>query len=619
MIILFLAITANSCRKIFFKSNNKPFEFKDLEEYTDEEIEGNSLDKVTKKRRISPLLEEGDSNKKVIDEILKGEDASYKLEELEISSDNIKYVMCKALFDLNDSVSFTLLPKLIELYQRKVDRSKDRIFCDILLGILETSQLGDSKKLEKIIISFIEKMKLEDIMNLCKSAVNYEFLNLFKLVINKRRFYSIRKKFLELGYLESIEKGKAEVLSVILETEHRQLLLKMLFNNRKNGLIISVKQDHINIAKVLLDFGIKINHRDKSGKTALIYAIASKNRDMTAFLLTKGADVNARVGWNFPLIHAVSSQDIEVIKLLLENKASVNFENRNKITPLMKATKKADIDVLELLLKAGADINYRNSLGKTVLMYALGSKGKEILNFFIKNGADINAKDNEGKSVLMHTLLDKNTLIAEELIEKGADINARDNQGKTILMYALRNWKRSTFKYILDRIIDINARDNEGKTALMHAVILDELHKLRILLEKGACVGFADKHGETALILASKLKNKYILQELTNSQRVQFENSNNIKILFNDSFQSVKEFIEIQIQLSGEVNVVDRHNCSLLILATIKGSKQLVEILIRKGADVNHRDDFGNTAFSYAVVNDNKEIMELLSKNGAKI
>lgn len=584
VMFLILAILINSCIVISFKLNSKPLEFMDTEKRVDITIEDYFSESASKRCKISTILEQKNTNKKLIDNILRKKDIYYQLGELEISNNDVNYVMHKALFDSENPIIYSLLTKLIELYQIKSKNSKGRIFSDSLVGVLEYYLPDEINHLEDTIIFFIDKMKLTDIVNLCELAVNYEFINLFEFIIKGKRFYKVREKFLEIGYLESIKKVKIKLLLNILRTEFRYLILSTTFHNSKNGLIISVEEGHINVAEILLNFGIRIDYRDKSGKTALIHATILRNRDMVTFLLSRGADINIKVANNSSLMYAISNQDIEMVKLLLENKADVDFENSNRITPLIKATKKWNIDILKLLLETGIDINFKNSSGVTPLMCISNLQNKKEIDFFI---------------------------------EKSANFDARDNKGKTVLMYALKIKKKNIFKYLLDKVIDINARDDEGKTALMHAVSLKKIFAIQVLLEKGTCLGFVDKYGLTALMLGFKSKNNRIIKKLNDAKKLKSKSDTNI--IFNESGKSVKEVIERQISLGRDVNISDRYNCSLIILATIKGSKQLVEQLIRNGANVNHRDNFGNTAFFYALVNDNKEIIELLSRNGAGI
>jgi ankyrin repeat protein len=57
-----------------------------------------------------------------------------------------------------------------------------------------------------------------------------------------------------------------------------------------------------------------------------------------------------------------------------------------------------NIEIVKLLLDAGADVNYRNANFKTVLMFAQVDR---IVKMLVDAGADVNAKNKKGDSLLM--------------------------------------------------------------------------------------------------------------------------------------------------------------------------------------------------------------------------
>lgn len=604
--LILVTVLNNSCGRRFSKILDKP--------RCIESEEDASLKRVSKKPKLS--IEES-ASRRIIDKILSGEDVIWKLEELNILDDDIEYVMAKALANLGNNLIFCLLDKLIKLHRIKFRCARDEMVCNILIRVLNNLRLGD---LEFVIIFLVDRLKLKYINKLCGLVTKYEFVNLFDFMIKRERFSDLREIFLETLYLKSIINNKAALLSIILSMEGSKKLLKSTFDNNKNGLILAVEQGHINIVKTLLNFGIKIKHRDKSTKSALVYAVISRNRDIVAILLSKGADINVKTLTSCLLIYAISNFDIGMVKLLIENKININVENKRQITPLIYAVKKGRIDIVELLLESGIDINCRNSLGKTPLMYALlSNNSSNILEFLIDSGADINAKDKEGKSVLMNAIILKKFLLIAKLVKAGANVNASDNNGKTVLMYSLVICNTAIFGDIFSRVVDINAKDNDGNTALIHAIQSKSLYTVEMLLKRTPFYGFVNIHGETILIIASKLEDKSIFTELCSSKML---NINNTDVFFSESdesYVSVEEITKRQLTSIENINAVDKYGYSTLILATIKGSKKLVSNLIKMGSNINHMDNFGNTALFYALASENIEIAKLLLKNGALV
>ncbi len=58
------------------------------------------------------------------------------------------------------------------------------------------------------------------------------------------------------------------------------------------------------------------------------------------------------------------------------------------------------LEVIKLLLDNKADVNAKDSTGKTALHVAAASGNLEIVQFLIDNKADVNAKDADGQTPL---------------------------------------------------------------------------------------------------------------------------------------------------------------------------------------------------------------------------
>jgi ankyrin repeat protein len=91
-------------------------------------------------------------------------------------------------------------------------------------------------------------------------------------------------------------------------------------------------------------------------------------------LIDKKADVNAKTSiyaGSSPLFQASKYGHAEVVKLLIENGANVNYKSSGNVTALWEASWLGHADVVRLLLDKGADVNtkvtsYMNVKGKGV-------------------------------------------------------------------------------------------------------------------------------------------------------------------------------------------------------------------------------------------------------------
>jgi ankyrin repeat protein len=105
-----------------------------------------------------------------------------------------------------------------------------------------------------------------------------------------------------------------------------------------------------------------------SGESALMLAAIKGKLDWVKALVKKGAPVNS-AGWS-PLHYACSGPDNGVAAWLLSQGADINARSPNGSTPLMMSSRYGAIDLPATLLKAGADVNVRNEQGLSAADFA---------------------------------------------------------------------------------------------------------------------------------------------------------------------------------------------------------------------------------------------------------
>lgn len=111
-------------------------------------------------------------------------------------------------------------------------------------------------------------------------------------------------------------------------------------NTGSSPLILACRFGHLNVVRVLLNNGAKIEEpKTPKGRTPLMVACAY-------------------------------SSGITIIKLLVEKGANINATANDKSTPLMLAARMAKADVVEYLVSKGADVNAKDASGLTALDYA---------------------------------------------------------------------------------------------------------------------------------------------------------------------------------------------------------------------------------------------------------
>jgi ankyrin repeat protein len=216
-------------------------------------------------------------------------------------------------------------------------------------------------------------------------------------------------------------------------------------------LLAALGEDHIEVAKLLLERGANIDARETTGMTILLKALSQPHpnlADIVKFLLKHGADVNAQDDTlRSPLHLAEYSGELEVAQMLVEHGADVNFGDDDGQTPLhilLDSRINDEGDVLNhalLLLKHGAEVNRRDNKKQTSLLLAIGGDLFKLAGILLEHGADANAENTNGNTPL-HILLkrqiyDKTDLVValnnRRLRQRDTEVNIRSMENENPL------------------------------------------------------------------------------------------------------------------------------------------------------------------------------------------
>ena len=122
------------------------------------------------------------------------------------------------------------------------------------------------------------------------------------------------------------------------------------------------------------------------------YAVKDNTLDIVKILLDKGADPKEKVNHGLtPLMIATQGGKYDTAKLLIEHGANIdNHENLFGNVPLHLAISFGHIRILRLIIENHASIDFKALDGATALTYAVNYREKEMAEILIKSGANVN-------------------------------------------------------------------------------------------------------------------------------------------------------------------------------------------------------------------------------------
>lgn len=224
---------------------------------------------------------------------------------------------------------------------------------------------------------------------------------------------------------------KSIVLTLVLLSFQINALSKYnvdLYNAIQNG-------DQSKVLE-LIQNGADVNEAFQDGQTPLIYAISCRDYD----LVYKNQDSTK--------LNDDTKKRIEIIKMLLNNKANVNATGWYGETALTYAARYGYKDITQLLIKSGANLNMIDGFcdGRTALIAAIDGDNsfdtddpkneiiqKEIVQILIKNKANVNLTSENYNPPLIRAAIRGKKEIVQMLIKAGANVNFKDKYGSTAL------------------------------------------------------------------------------------------------------------------------------------------------------------------------------------------
>jgi len=318
-----------------------------------------------------------------------------------------------------------------------------------------------------------------------------------------------------------------------------------------------------------------LEFKDKSGRTALLWAVEGGSETLLQQLLSKGADVRAKdYHGKTALLYAAENGRDTIVQLLLDRDVDIEVKDNDGKTALLHAAETGTETVTQLLLDQGAAIEVQERDGRTSLSYAAEHGNKHIVQLLLAQNANVAAEDNIGKTPFLwimairedygHTrpyisplaatkelngnlalsdyqtrlmlleqqnkkrmmlaesentarfegTLDDRVNIIQLMLAKDAKLNAKKSDGKTALICAVQQGWDPVVQLLLDEGADIEAKDNHGKTALLYAADNGRDIIVQLLLSKDADIEVKDNYGKTALLYAAENGRNTIVQLL---------------------------------------------------------------------------------------------------------
>ncbi|KAM4531161.1 protein TANC2 isoform 1-T1 [Odontesthes bonariensis] len=321
--------------------------------------------------------------------------------------------------------------------------------------------------------------------------------------------------------------GHLDILTML--SQHRAKVGHVDSSGR-SALVLAAQRGHLEVLRFLLkctDWSCtsccsqRGASRNQAVQQALIAAASMGQAEMVSYLLDlpeedeegeQRPEINIYDSlWGETALTAAAGHGrLSVSRLLLDQGAATEQNNRQGVTPLFSAVRRGHWQVVELLLNHGVDVNRVDQQGRTALMTAASEGHMTSAQLLLDHEASLDQTDREGLTALSWACLKGQLALVRELVERGAATTHADRSGRTPLDLAAFCGDPEVVQYLVDHGASVEHVDCSGMRPLDRAVGCRNTSAVIALLKKGAKIGpatwaMATSKPDILMVLLSKM------------------------------------------------------------------------------------------------------------------
>lgn len=293
-------------------------------------------------------------------------------------------------------------------------------------------------------------------------------------------------------------------------------------SNSETALHLATKQDNIKVVRQLLEKKCNVNSLNDSNESALLIATCNGFKDIVKLLLENGGDINlADNTGHSPFFMACLYKQMSTIEIFLSNASTdINKQTDTGETPLISAVHYGDIDIVKLLLENKCDVDKHGCDGPSALHIAVIQNKTDMVLWLLENNGDVNVCDCDHQSPLHLATYLGYKHIVNLLIKYKCDVNLCDYEHRTALHIATWENRADIVKILIDSSIDQYIFDNKQQSAFHIAALLGYGNIVQVFLNHNYDVNHRDGNNYTALHLACWKGHEKIVSALLKTKRI---------------------------------------------------------------------------------------------------
>ena len=394
-----------------------------------------------------------------------------------------------------------------------------------------------------------------------------------------------------------------------------------------------------------------IEGRDLDGNhPALLATMSGDAKGLQIFFeYSEGREVNLDIPnmqGEYPLHSASRAGDKSLVKLLLEQGAKINRENKYHETALYLAAEnhkavsptvhsqksegegegnveeEDDISLIKLLVEHGANIDAKDSKGLTPIMIAAVRGHIKVVKYLRDQGANLSESDLKDQNIL-HILAKHNRHEMIPILLKGRPggwieklVNQPNQKENTPLHIAAAKGGVQTVIELLkeEYSADVDIQNWDKRTPCHLAAMAGHTEVLQLLLQRDHNAIFdKDDDDNTLLHLAAMNKHSETVKLLiSEGALVHKRNHKEWTPLDSAAVAGCWRSCKLLLDNNSPLEPEDRSNRTPLHMAAMNGHCSVVRLLLKEGASLGKENREGYNALELAIAAGHRQVVEVL-------
>jgi ankyrin repeat protein len=452
------------------------------------------------------------------------------------------------------------------------------------------------------------------------------------------------------SYIELLPEKDSYLLIRKLLDDHPELLSPQL-------LFHAVINCQIDVVILLLHRGVNVNAIDQNGCTALHYCARDKAKNLTQFLLQKGAKQVADKQGETPFQIALKNSEMEILSIFLENyDADYNLESIKQIITNQKFPEKIRFGAYLYLITRGeltdlqqlanfVDLKYRDSKGNNAILIAIRSGRIGVLPWLLSAGLSLDVSNDAKEGPVLMAIAANRREVLDLLLKStyskgyGLSLNVTDEDGLEPVLKAVACGSFEVLEDLLKEkkdcgyglTLNVQAPNNTGPVLV--AVKLGQSEMLTKLVKPvgeggyGLDINIVDAKGLNPVLTAAQFGQGKLLRELVTRYGLNLsvcdQMGNNV-VLHSIWHLDTNIFADlVRPQSKGgyglSVHSKGQHGAGVVLNAVYAGNIKILHELVTPLSNGGYGlafevDKYGRNAVLVAVACKQKKVLDVLIK-----